>query len=136
MTALEGARLASLAELDHNEDPENANEIKDLRHEVQAPMGSAGFPRLVFNQVFQEDTQRLRSMEGMWKGRRPPKPLDYEKLAQATPGVGGRMRSVSAGLDGANWKALRRRFWDAIVASEPVLYCWLALVDAREIPHA
>ena len=81
-------------ELNHNEDSENAQEIEKLRQESQAlkrirdSMGSEDFPRLVFNKVFKEDIERLRSMEDMWKTRRPPEALDYEKLSQEALGVG------------------------------------------------
>jgi ubiquitin-like 1-activating enzyme E1 B len=77
-----------------NEDSDNAKEIENLRRESQAlrrireSMGSDDFPRLVFNKVFQEDIERLRSMEDMWKNRRAPEALEYEKLSQEALGVG------------------------------------------------
>lgn len=75
-------------ELDHSEDAENASEVANLRKEAQAlkrireSMGSDGFPRLVFEKVFKEDIERLRSMEGMWKAKAAPEALDYDKLSQ------------------------------------------------------
>ncbi|KAF2797594.1 ubiquitin-activating enzyme E1 3 [Melanomma pulvis-pyrius CBS 109.77] len=81
-------------ELNHNEDSENAQEIEKLRQESQAlkrirdSMGSAEFPRLIFNKVFKEDIERLRSMEEMWKTRRPPEALNYDKLSQEALEVG------------------------------------------------
>ncbi|KAF2202146.1 hypothetical protein GQ43DRAFT_439944, partial [Delitschia confertaspora ATCC 74209] len=81
-------------ELDHNEDPENADEVANLQREAQAlkrirgSMGSEDFPRLVFDKVFKEDIERLRSAEGMWKTRRPPEPLDFDQLSQEALGVG------------------------------------------------
>ncbi len=89
--------------MDHSEDSDNgmmshynceafltvvATEIENLRQEAQAlkqiraSMGSNQFPRKVFQKVFQEDVERLRSMEEMWKSRRPPEMLDYEKLRE------------------------------------------------------
>jgi ubiquitin-like 1-activating enzyme E1 B len=51
-------------------------------------MGSQDFPRLVFDKVFKEDIERLRSMEDMWKIRKAPEALEYEKLTQELPNVG------------------------------------------------
>jgi len=51
-------------------------------------MGSKDFPRLVFDKVFKEDIERLRSMEGMWKTKRAPEVLDYDTLMQESLGVG------------------------------------------------
>lgn len=45
-------------------------------------MGSEEFARRIFEKVFIEDINRLRSMEDMWKTRRPPEPLQYDKLSQ------------------------------------------------------
>ncbi|KAF2842435.1 ubiquitin-activating enzyme E1 3 [Patellaria atrata CBS 101060] len=81
-------------ELDHSDDGDNAEEIEKLRQESQAlkrirgSMGSEDFPRLVFQKVFKEDIDRLRSMGEMWKTRRPPEPLDFEMLSQDALGVG------------------------------------------------
>lgn len=51
-------------------------------------MGSQDFPRMVFEKVFKEDIERLRSMEDMWKSKRAPEALDYDKLMQESLGVG------------------------------------------------
>jgi len=40
-------------------------------------MGTDSFPQLLFDKVYKDDIIRLRSMEEMWKIRRPPEPLDY-----------------------------------------------------------
>lgn len=56
-------------------------------------MGSEEFPKLVFNKVFKEDIERLRSMEDMWKTRRPPEPLDSDTLSQEALGVGSAVAS-------------------------------------------
>ncbi len=45
-------------------------------------MGSEDFPRKVFEKVYREDIERLRSMEDMWKTRRPPEALDFDKLSK------------------------------------------------------
>nr|AHG26147.1 ubiquitin-activating enzyme E1-like protein [Shiraia sp. slf14] len=81
-------------ELDHSEDAGNASEVANLRKEAQAlksireSMGSNDFPRLVFNKVFKEDIERLRSMEDMWKSKRAPEALDYDTLMQDSQGSG------------------------------------------------
>lgn len=70
-------------DMDHSEDIENAKEIENLRQEAQAlkkikeSMGSDSFPQLLFDKVYKDDINRLRSMEEMWKTRRPPEPLEY-----------------------------------------------------------
>lgn len=50
-------------------------------------MGTEEFPQLLFDKVYKDDIARLRSMEEMWKSRRPPEPLEYntviEKAADA-----------------------------------------------------
>jgi ubiquitin-like 1-activating enzyme E1 B len=61
-----------------------AQEIEKLRQEAQAlkqikeAMGTESFPQLLFNKVYKDDVVRLRTMEEMWKTRRPPEPIDYD----------------------------------------------------------
>lgn len=82
-------------ELDHSEDSENAQEIEKLRQEAQAlkkireAMGSDAFPQLLFDKVYKEDINRLRSMEEMWTSRRKPDPLDYATLLPAVETLEG-----------------------------------------------
>ncbi|MCJ1398452.1 E1 ubiquitin-activating protein uba2 [Xylographa trunciseda] len=77
-------------ELDHSKDLENASEIENLRRESQMlqnirnSMGSPDFARQVFAKVFTDDINRLRSMEDMWKTRKPPEPLNFDNLAENT----------------------------------------------------
>lgn len=67
-------------------DSQIAKEIETLRQESQAlkqireSMGSDDFPRKVFDKVFKNDIDRLRSMEEMWKTRRPPEALHYDAI--------------------------------------------------------
>ncbi|KAL1599477.1 E1 ubiquitin-activating protein uba2 [Paraconiothyrium brasiliense] len=92
-TEIFGTSEDDAPELDHSEDSENAKEIANLRNEAQAlkrireSMGSEEFPKLVFNKVFKEDIERLRSMEDMWKTRKAPIALDYQDLLQELPSV-------------------------------------------------
>ncbi|PQE30976.1 ubiquitin-activating enzyme E1 protein [Rutstroemia sp. NJR-2017a WRK4] len=82
-----GASEDESPEMDHSEDSENAKEIEKLRLESQAlkkikeSMGTDAFPQLLFDKVYKDDIVRLRSMEDMWKSRRPPEPLDYATLS-------------------------------------------------------
>ncbi|TGO49705.1 hypothetical protein BCON_0203g00180 [Botryotinia convoluta] len=81
-----GASEDESTEMDHSEDSENAREIEKLRLESQAlkkikeSMGTDAFPQLLFDKVFKDDIIRLRSMEDMWKSKRPPEALDYTTL--------------------------------------------------------
>ncbi|KAL2044295.1 hypothetical protein N7G274_003000 [Stereocaulon virgatum] len=80
-------------EFDHSEDTENAKEIENLRKESQAlnsirqSMGSVDFARKVFEKVYKDDIDRLRSMEDMWKTRQPPAPLNFDGLSKAAEGI-------------------------------------------------
>jgi ubiquitin-like 1-activating enzyme E1 B len=49
--------------------------------QIKESMGSVSFAQKLFDKVFRDDIMRLRSMEDMWKSRRPPEPLEFEKLA-------------------------------------------------------
>jgi ubiquitin-like 1-activating enzyme E1 B len=76
-------------ELDQSLEKEgnNADEIAKLREEatklkrVREQMGSQDFPRAVFEMVFSDDIERLLSMEDMWKGKRAPVALSFDKLS-------------------------------------------------------
>jgi len=70
-----------------------AKEIENLRQESQAlsnirqSMGSEDFARKVFEKVFQDDINRLRSMEDMWKTRKPPIALNFDELSKSVDGI-------------------------------------------------
>ncbi|MCJ1472527.1 E1 ubiquitin-activating protein uba2 [Lambiella insularis] len=93
-TEIFGASEDETAELDHSEDADNAEEIENLRRESQVlkdirrSMGSHDFVRNVFTKVFTDDVVRLRSMEDMWRIRKPPEPLDFDELAKGSVGIG------------------------------------------------
>ncbi len=80
-------------EFDHSEDSENAKEIENLRQESQAlnsirqSMGSDDFARKVFDKVFKDDINRLRSMEDMWKTRKQPNALDFDEISKGASGI-------------------------------------------------
>ncbi|KAG0225393.1 E1 ubiquitin-activating protein uba2 [Mortierella sp. GBA43] len=67
-----------------NADDETAKELAALAAESQAlkeilaSSGTEGFARRVFDKVYFNDIQRLRSMEDMWKTRKAPIPLKYD----------------------------------------------------------
>jgi len=50
-------------------------------------MGSEDFARKVFDKVFKDDINRLRSMDDMWKTRKPPKALDFDGLSIKADGI-------------------------------------------------
>ncbi|KAI0017742.1 ThiF family protein [Xylariomycetidae sp. FL0641] len=82
------------AALDYSEDADNATEIAELKKESEAlkkirdSVGTEQFPQMLFDKVFDADITRLRSMEGMWKSRKPPEPLKYETvLSQASKAI-------------------------------------------------
>ncbi|KAI9809159.1 MAG: hypothetical protein M1825_002449 [Sarcosagium campestre] len=87
-TEIFGTSEDDASDLDHSEDSENVQELKNLREEAQAlkrirdSMGSEDFTRRVFEKVFDEDIERLRSMEDMWKSRRPPESLKFDKVLE------------------------------------------------------
>lgn len=76
------------AAYDHSADADNAEEIAELKKEAEAlrkireSLGTAAFPQLLFDKVFNSDVTRLLSMEDMWKSRRKPEPLEYSKLVE------------------------------------------------------
>lgn len=86
LTEVFGAEEVEAKELDTSETSENAKEIEKLKQESEAlkrirdAMGSDAFPQLLFDKVYKEDINRLRSMEEMWTSRRAPDPLDYATL--------------------------------------------------------
>jgi len=85
------------SDLDHTEDSDNSEEIKNLRKEaavlkeIRQAMGSKEFPQRVFNKVFTDDIKRLQGMEDMWKSRKMPQALEFDELlkeaAQTPPTI-------------------------------------------------
>ena len=69
-----------------------AKEIETLRQESQAlkhirqSVGSEDFARKIFRKVYQDDINRLRSMEDMWKTRKAPSALDFDKVSEEARG--------------------------------------------------
>ncbi|KAF5008725.1 hypothetical protein FDECE_5012 [Fusarium decemcellulare] len=74
------------AAFDHTSDADNAKEIEELKKESEAlkkirdAVGTAEFPQMLFDKVFNADIERLRSVEGMWSSRRAPEVLKYETV--------------------------------------------------------
>lgn len=50
-------------------------------------MASSDFAAAIFNKVFSADITRLRSMEDMWKSRKPPEALDHAAVAAEAEGI-------------------------------------------------
>ncbi|MCJ1391780.1 E1 ubiquitin-activating protein uba2 [Xylographa bjoerkii] len=99
-TEIFGTSEDETQELDHSRDTENAKEIENLRRESQMlqnirnSMGSPSFAQEVFAKVFTDDIDRLRSMDDMWKNRKPPESLHFDLIAKEAesidPGVSRR----------------------------------------------
>ncbi|VUC28616.1 unnamed protein product [Clonostachys rosea] len=79
-----------------------AHEIEELKKESDAlkkirnAVGAPDFPKLLFEKVFDADIERLRSVEDMWKSKRAPEPLKYEKLLDKTNELEGSKDSILA----------------------------------------
>ncbi|KAL0470149.1 hypothetical protein QR685DRAFT_571313 [Neurospora intermedia] len=73
---------------DHTVDGDNAQEIEELKREsaalrkIRNSVGTEEFAQMLFEKVFKTDIERLRSMEDMWKTRKPPEPLNYNDLLE------------------------------------------------------
>lgn len=65
-------------------------------------MGSDNFPRRMFEKVFTDDINRLRSMEDMWKTRSPPTALDFDSVAKSSAS-GGEVGESVAKRDQSAW---------------------------------
>ncbi|KAL8931100.1 MAG: hypothetical protein Q9208_000203 [Pyrenodesmia sp. 3 TL-2023] len=107
-TEIFGTSEDEVPEFDHSQDSENAAEIDNLRKEAQAlnqirqSMGSDDFPRKIFEKVFTDDINRLRSMQDMWKTRQPPTALDFDAVAKSSASSGEVGESV-AKRDQVTW---------------------------------
>ena len=81
-TEIFGAGEDNATEMDFNVTGENAEEVAKLMEETSALkrikdlMGKPEFSGEIFSKVFVQDIERLRSMETMWDGKRPPEPLN------------------------------------------------------------
>ena len=81
------------------EELKNLGEESRALKQIRESMGSDEFSRKVFEKVFTYDINRLRSMEDMWKTRKPPRALDYDEVATGAASV-----AVSvAQLDQITW---------------------------------
>jgi ubiquitin-like 1-activating enzyme E1 B len=100
-TEIFGTSEDEMPELDMAEDVQNAQEMAELRREtnelskIRESMGSKEFTKAVFDKVFNHDVVRLRSMEDAWKNRKPPEPLEYEKLADAAKDLNATLAAAS-----------------------------------------
>ncbi|KAI4240316.1 MAG: hypothetical protein LQ352_007664 [Teloschistes flavicans] len=107
-TEIFGTSEDEVPEFDHSQDSENAAEIENLRKEASAlnqirqSMGSDNFPRRMFEKVFTDDINRLRSMEDMWKTRSPPTALDFDSVAKSSAS-GGEVGESVAKRDQSAW---------------------------------
>ena len=110
---------------------DNAEEVAKLREEAQAlkkirsMMGTGKFRQAVFDKVFHQDIERLRSMTEMWQSRKPPEPMIYSALDEDD--IGGdivRMGEIVA-LDD-------QRQWDVVDSMKVFLYSLDTLSDRAQ----
>lgn len=65
---------------------DNAEEVAKLKEEAQALkkirslMGTSEFAQAVFDKVFHDDIERLRSMSEMWQSRKPPESMNFASV--------------------------------------------------------
>ncbi|RPA88030.1 ThiF family protein [Ascobolus immersus RN42] len=106
-TEIFGTGEMESSDMDNKEDAENAEEIETLKREAQElkrireKMGTNEFAKAVFQKVFDEDVQRLCSMEDMWKTRKRPTPLKFEEVQKAAVDAG--IKSDIAEKDQLTW---------------------------------
>ncbi|KOS41945.1 hypothetical protein ACN38_g7166 [Penicillium nordicum] len=80
-------------EVDNTENPDNANEIADLRKEelelkeLRQSIGTEEAHEKVFDKVFRRDIMRLQGMKEMWKEREVPEPLDFARLQEESASI-------------------------------------------------
>ncbi|KAF2227074.1 putative ubiquitin-like activating enzyme [Elsinoe ampelina] len=85
-TELFGTSEEDANDVDNTEDADNKEEIENLRKEAAAlkkirdNLNGGHASRDVFEKVYHEDIDRLRSMEDMWKSRRPPEAIKWDDI--------------------------------------------------------
>jgi ubiquitin-like 1-activating enzyme E1 B len=90
--------------LDTSANTDNSEELANLAKEANALMqirdaiGQPSFKQLVFDKVFNEDIERLRSMEEMWQTRSKPDALSYEDVNGRAQALGGDLPSNDQSL--------------------------------------
>ena len=71
-------------------DGDDAEEVAKLKLEAEAlknirsTMGKSEFAQEVFNKVFHDDIERLRSMADMWQSRKPPQSLKFDSSTETS----------------------------------------------------
>lgn len=65
---------------------------------IRDAVGTAEFPQLLFDKVFNADIVRLRTVEDMWKSRKAPEPLQFKTImSQATEANAGKSNVLAEG---------------------------------------
>jgi ubiquitin-like 1-activating enzyme E1 B len=128
------------AAFDHSEDAENAHEIEELKKESQAlkeirdAMGTPDFAQKLFDKVFDSDIDRLRSVQDMWKSRRPPEPLKYETVLSQAKGLSESKKAIlNEGQKAWSLEESLVVFNDSI---ERLSKRWLQLKDSKDASAA
>lgn len=88
---------------------DNVEEVAKLKEEAEALkkvrdlMGKSEFAQEVFNKVFHDDIERLRSMSEMWQSRKAPESLDFTTLAKEIDADIVKRGQALAVLDQSPW---------------------------------
>ncbi|KAI6811413.1 putative ubiquitin-like activating enzyme [Hortaea werneckii] len=88
---------------------DNVEEVAKLKEEAEALkkvrdlMGKSEFAQEVFNKVFHDDIERLRSMSEMWQSRKAPESLDFATLAKEIDADIVKRGQALAVLDQSPW---------------------------------
>jgi len=84
-------------------------------------MRSEDFSKLVFEKVYRQDIERLRSIESMWKSRKPPTVLDFDSIATDAAGIDKSM----AHQDQKEWSLAENFavFYDRYSSSRSFIHC-------------
>ena len=79
-------------------------------------MGSEDFAPKVFEKVFKDDINRLRSMEDMWKTRNPPNALNFEELSKSADGIDAivAQQDQKVWTEAENFVVFKDRYFDRI----------------------
>ncbi|OQO05710.1 hypothetical protein B0A48_09803 [Cryoendolithus antarcticus] len=78
---------------------DDQEEVKKLRAEAQALkkirglMGTSEFAKAVFDKVFYEDIERLKSMEEMWQTRKKPVSIQFDTIDKLSAAEGAALAS-------------------------------------------
>lgn len=91
---------------ENSEESETLNKEANELKELQQGLLEKDFAKRVFDKVFSLDIERLVSIDSMWKMRKPPTPLYYDKLVDEITAGGSDVKTLAAeslALDQKDW---------------------------------